>query len=105
MADYVDEAHRIVDVAIENACKRLLEESSLQNEENDGDLNHTGDDDLPAKEASDTHLDKLGKIDSRTFAQIPNITWLSIGDFTVDGGLNKIEQFIEVCMVVCYFVM
>lgn len=95
MADYVDEAHHIVDVAIENACKRLLEEPSLQNKENDRDLNYNGNGDLVAKEAKDTYLDKLGKIDSKTFAEIPNITWMSIGDFTVDGGLNKIEQFIE----------
>ncbi len=99
MAEYVDEAHRIVDIAIENACKRLLEEPRLQNKENDGDPNHKGDDELAAKEANDAYLDKLGKIDSKTFAQIPNITWMSIGDFTVDGGLNKIEQFIEVCVV------
>ena len=97
MADYVDEAHRIVDVAIENACKRLLEEPSLQNKENKD--HHKEEDNLAAKETNDTYLDQLGKIDSKTFAQIPNITWMSIGDFTVDGGLNKIEQFIEVCMV------
>ena len=101
MADYVDEAHRIVDVAIENACKRLLEEPSLQNKENDKDFHQNGNDNLAAKEASDTYLNELGKIDSKTFAQIPNITWMSIGDFTVDSGLNKIEEFIEVCMVYC----
>ena len=95
MAVYVDEAHRIVDVAIENACKRLLEEPSLLNKENDEDFHENRNDNLAAKEASDTYLDKLGKMDSKTFAQIPNITWMSIGDFTVDGGLNKIEQFIE----------
>ena len=101
MADYVDEAHRIVDVAIENACKRLLEEPSLQNKENDKDFHQNGNDNFAAKEASDTYLNELRKIDSKTFAQIPNITWMSIGDFTVDSGLNKIEEFIEVCMVYC----
>jgi hypothetical protein len=105
MADYVDEAHHIVDVAIENACKRLLEEPSLQNKENDRDLNYNGNGDLVAKEAKDTYLDKLGKIDSKTFAEIPNITWMSIGDFTVDGGLNKIEQFIEVCVILADFLL
>ncbi|CAB4035888.1 Hypothetical predicted protein [Paramuricea clavata] len=105
MADYVDEAHHIVDVAIENACKRLLEEPSLQNKENDRDLNYNGNGDLVAKEAKDMYLDKLGKIDSKTFAEIPNITWMSIGDFTVDGGLNKIEQFIEVCVILADFLL
>ena len=112
MADYAGEAHRIVDAAIENAFKRLVEEPSLQNKENHGDINSNRSDEhaenlkddanLAAKEAKDIYLDKLGKIDSQTFNHIPNITWMSIGDFTVDGGLNKIEQFIEVGQVNLY---
>ena len=106
MADYVDEAHRIVDTAIENACRRLVEEPSLQNKENVGDRNYSENDEPTANSPRnvnlserDVYLDKLGKIDSKTFAKIPNITWMSIENFTVDGGLNKIEQFIEVCVV------
>lgn len=106
MADYVDEAHRIVDTAIENACRRLVEEPSLQNKENVGDHNYNEDGEPTANagnvnlaEKEDAYLDKLGKIDSKTFAKIPNITWMSIENFTVDSGLNKIEQFIEVCVV------
>ena len=106
MADYVDEAHRIVDTAIENACRRLVEEPSLQNKANVGE-HYCNEDDERAENspeninlaAKDAHLNKLGKIDSKTFAQIPNITWMSIENFTVDSGLNKIEQFIEVCVV------
>ncbi|XP_028400068.1 A-kinase anchor protein 14-like [Dendronephthya gigantea] len=95
MAEYADEAHRIVDAAIENACRRLAEESGLQNNEPNGDLRYNEDDIRVAKEGKDEYLDKLGKIDSKTFAEIPNIAWMNIGDFTVDGGLNKIEKFIE----------
>ena len=91
MSDYAEEAHRIVDAAIENACKRLAEEPSLQGKES---LEYV---DVSANEPKDmSHLDNLGKIDSKTFAHIPNITWMDIGDFTVDSGLNKIEQFIQV---------
>lgn len=104
MADYADEAHRIVDAAIENACKRLVEEPSLQDEENKGNyettVNLSGDASNVAKNMS--YLDKVGKTDSKTLSQIPNITWMSIEDFTVDGGLNKIENFIEVCVKLCY---
>lgn len=106
MAEYADEAHRIVDIAIESACKRLREEPSLQEKGNKSNRNGSGegtaalseDVDLVGNDARNEYLDKLGKIDSKTFADIPNITWMAIGDFTVDSGLKKIEQFIEVCI-------
>lgn len=64
---YAEEAHRIVDEAIENACKRLSETCMKQNE-------------------ISLNIDEVS----------PNIKWTSIEDFSVENGLLKIEEFLQV---------
>jgi len=74
---YEQEAHQIVDEAIENALHRIG-----SNEEVD-----KTDQTLPAEEEP--------VVDPETGFVIPNIKWMSAENFSVAGGLEKIEEFIK----------
>ncbi|XP_068733837.1 A-kinase anchor protein 14-like [Montipora capricornis] len=76
---YEDEAREIVDEAIENARRRLSNAGG--SEATDG-------------EAPDGR-DYESTIDPDTGYEIPNIKWMSAENFTVAGGLEKIEEFIK----------
>ena len=77
---YEDEAREIVDEAIENARRRLSNAGG--SEATDGE----------APEGRDYE----STIDPETGYEIPNIKWMSAENFTVAGGLEKIEEFIKV---------
>ena len=77
---YEEEAREIVDEAIENARRRL----SVYAGGSSG-----GDEEGPGKDGEPT-------IDPETGYEIPNIKWMTAENFTVAGGLEKIEEFIKV---------
>lgn len=77
---YEDEAREIVDEAIENARRRL---SSCDG----GSLARDGE----APEVKDDEP----TIDPETGYEIPNIKWMTADNFTVAGGLEKIEEFVK----------
>lgn len=77
---YEDEAREIVDEAIENARRRL---SSYDG----GSLARDGE----APEVKDDEP----TIDPETGYEIPNIKWMTADNFTVAGGLEKIEEFVK----------
>jgi len=83
---YEDEAHQIVDEAIDNAMKRLM--AQFEN------INNIRPDALG--EMAENEQEK-GTIDPDTGEIIPNIKWMSADNFTVAGGLEKVEEFIQVC--------
>lgn len=83
---YEDEAREIVDEAIENARRRLNVYAGHDIVEDPGRL---GDREEPT-------------VDPDTGYVIPNVTWMSADNFTVAGGLEKIEEFIEVGYVVSF---
>lgn len=78
---YEEEAREIVDEAIENARRRL---SVYAIAGGAGDA-----------EAPDLKEDEP-TIDPETGYEIPNIKWMTADNFTVAGGLEKIEEFIQV---------
>ena len=80
---YEHEAHQIVDEAIENALHRLRANSKLDETENQ---------DLPAEDEP--------VVDPETGFVIPNVKWMSAENFSVAGGLEKIEEFIRVSLTV-----
>lgn len=82
---YEDEAHQIVDEAIDNAMRRLMARF-----ENDA---QTFDQMKPEDMAED---EGQIVIDQETGKPIPNIKWMSADNFTVAGGLEKVEEFIQV---------
>lgn len=75
---YEHEAHQIVDEAIENALHRLKANTKLDEAESL---------DLPAEEEP--------VVDPETGFAIPNVKWMSAENFSVAGGLEKIEEFIK----------
>ena len=75
---YENEAHQIVDEAIENAFHRLG-----ANEE----VNNT--DQIPP--AGEEPV-----VDPETGYVIPNVKWMSAENFSVAGGLENIEEFVKV---------
>ena len=79
---YEDEAREIVDEAIDNARRRLSAYAG-------GSL---------AREVPEAKDDEP-TIDPETGYEIPNIKWMTAENFTVAGGLDKIEEFIKVCQV------
>ena len=76
---YEEEAREIVDEAIENARRRLSVFAGGAKDE----------------EAPDAREDEP-TIDPETGYEIPNIKWMTADNFTVAGGLEKIEEFIQV---------
>lgn len=82
---YEDEAHQIVDEAIDNAMRRLMArfENDVQNAE------QIKQEDMAEEEGQVV-------IDQETGKPIPNIKWMSADNFTVAGGLEKVEEFIQV---------
>ncbi|XP_068686231.1 A-kinase anchor protein 14-like [Montipora foliosa] len=77
---YEDEAREIVDEAIDNARHRLVvvaEDSLARDIEAPGEEN------------------EQPTIDSETGYEIPNIKWMTAENFTIAGGLDKIEEFIK----------
>ena len=77
---YEDEAREIVDEAIENARRRLSVYDG-------GSLARDGE----APEAKDDEP----TIDPETGYEIPNIKWMAADNFTVAGGLEKIDEFVK----------
>lgn len=75
---YEDEAREIVDEAIENARCRIAD--------------YAGED---GREAEAPDQDDQPTIDPETGYEIPNIKWMTADNFTVSGGLEKIEEFIQ----------
>lgn len=75
---YEEEAREIVDEAIDNARRRLSVYASGAKESDVPDVK----DDEPT-------------IDPETGYEIPNIKWMTSENFTVAGGLEKIEEFIQ----------
>ncbi|XP_022797519.1 A-kinase anchor protein 14-like [Stylophora pistillata] len=75
---YEDEAREIVDEAIENARRRIPD--------------YAGED---GREAEAPDQDDQPTIDPETGYEIPNIKWMTADNFTVSGGLEKIEEFIQ----------
>lgn len=75
---YEDEAREIVDEAIENARRRIAD--------------YAGED---GREAEAPDQDDQPTIDPETGYEIPNIKWMTADNFTVSGGLEKIEEFIQ----------
>lgn len=75
---YEDEAREIVDEAIENARRRIAD--------------YAGED---GREAEAPDQDDQPTIDPETGYEIPNIKWMTADNFTVPGGLEKIEEFIQ----------
>lgn len=75
---YEDEAREIVDEAIENARRRITD--------------YAGED---GREAEAPDQDDQPTIDPETGYEIPNIKWMTADNFTVSGGLEKIEEFIQ----------
>lgn len=78
---YEEEAREIVDEAIENARRRFAV--------------HSGESAGRDGEAPDAKDDEP-TIDPETGYEIPNIKWMTADNFTVAGGLEKIEEFIQV---------
>ena len=77
---YEEEAREIVDEAIENARRRLSVYASASGED---------------AVAPDLKEDEP-TIDPEAGYEIPNIKWMTADNFTVAGGLEKIEEFIQV---------
>lgn len=75
---YEDEAREIVDEAIENARRRMADYAGEDGREGEA----------PAQQDQPT-------IDPETGYEIPNIKWMTADNFTVAGGLEKIEEFIK----------
>ncbi|XP_058965966.1 A-kinase anchor protein 14-like [Pocillopora verrucosa] len=75
---YEDEAREIVDEAIENARRRMAD--------------YVGDD---GREGEAPAQQDQPIIDPETGYEIPNIKWMTADNFTVAGGLEKIEEFIQ----------
>lgn len=75
---YEDEAREIVDEAIENARRRMADYASEDGREGEA----------PAQQDQPI-------IDPETGYEIPNIKWMTADNFTVAGGLEKIEEFIK----------
>lgn len=82
---YEDEAHQIVDEALDNAMRRLM--AKFENNDNLRPDFHAG---------NMTEDEDKGAIDPETGTLIPNIKWMSADNFTVAGGLEKVEEFIQV---------
>lgn len=82
---YEDEAHQIVDEAIDNAMKRLM--AKFENVSN-----------IRTDEMAENEQEK-GTIDPETGELIPNVKWMSAENFTVAGGLEKVEEFIQVGLI------
>lgn len=83
---YEEEAREIVDEAIENARRRFSVYAG-------GSFARDGE----APEGKDDEgKDDEPTIDPETGYEIPNIKWMTADNFTVAGGLEKIEEFIEV---------
>lgn len=80
---YEDEAHQIVDEAIDNAMRRLM--AKFEN-----DISNIRPEDMSQTE------EEQGIIDPETGKPIANIKWMSAENFTVAGGLEKVEEFIQV---------
>lgn len=80
---YEEEAREIVDEAIENARRRLSVYAG-------GSTARDGEG--PEEKDEPT-------IDPETGYEIPNIKWMTAENFTVAGGLEKIEEFIKVLHV------
>ena len=76
---YEDEAREIVDEAIENARRRMADYAGEDGREGEA----------PAQQDQPI-------IDPETGYEIPNIKWMTADNFTVAGGLEKIEEFIKV---------
>lgn len=74
---YEDEAHQIVDEAIENALHRIGSNVEIDKI----------DQNQPAEEEP--------VVDPETGFVIPNVKWMSAENFSVAGGLEKIEEFIK----------
>lgn len=75
---YEDEAREIVDEAIENARRRMADYAGEDGREGEA----------PAQQDQPI-------IDPETGYEIPNIKWMTADNFTVAGGLEKIEEFIQ----------
>lgn len=75
---YEDEAREIVDEAIENARRRMADYAGEDGREGEA----------PAQQDQPI-------IDPETGFEIPNIKWMTADNFTVAGGLEKIEEFIK----------
>ena len=75
---YEEEAREIVDEAIDNARRRLSAYASVKES------------DVP------DFKDDEPTIDPETGYEIPNIKWMTSENFTVAGGLEKVEEFIRV---------
>lgn len=82
---YEEEAREIVDEAIENARRRFSVYAG-------GSLARDGE----APEGKDDEP----TTDPETGYEIPNIKWMTADNFTVAGGLEKIEEFIEVSKLI-----
>ena len=86
---YAEEAHRIVDEVINKACERLSNEH-IQTENTDTKTSFEDDIALKEQEKVEVIWEYVnGKA-------LPNIKWMSIEDFSVEDGLGKIEQFLQV---------
>jgi len=86
---YEEEAHKLVDEAIENATRRLLAELGLG-----GIRVHGGSAEDDEKALQDLKAKEQARIEAEGGELIPNIEWMSAGDFTVQGGISKIEEFL-----------
>ncbi|XP_031568893.1 A-kinase anchor protein 14-like [Actinia tenebrosa] len=80
---FEEEAHQIVDEAIDNAMKRLRVNVGIAEQK----------DESPEGQANQE--EEKGTVDPETGAFIPNINWMSADNFTVTGGLEKVEEFIK----------
>ena len=78
------QAHELVDCVIDNARKRLIKEFNIVEEIGF---------DRPVSSVKD--YDTLLCRETEAF-EIPNIDWLTIADFTVDKGKEKISEFVKV---------
>lgn len=76
---YEDEAREIVDEAIDNARRRLAVSRGEP---------------LPMDGETAKYENEEPVNDPETGFEIPNITWMTAANFTVAGGLEKIEEFI-----------
>lgn len=89
---YASEAHRIVDDVIEKACKRLLSERDTDVNKNISEISPSFESDKRLKEAAGG--DVVWKTENGNV--LPNIKWMSIQDFSIQNGLAKIEEYIQV---------
>lgn len=85
---FEEEAHQIVDEAIDNAMKRLMVNLGIAGQKDE------------STEGQANQEEEKGTVDPETGAFIPNIKWMSADNFTVAGGLEKVEEFIKVNMLV-----